>query len=131
MVTVVVGLDYDARSFDIVEFGQKFHTAGKSTMTELLEIAKKQAIEDYKSKRKTSVPLSSSIIIGTFSYEIEKRSAFEYIGIAFTRAPYGVYVDEGHKTKNGRFEGYHFMAAGLQAAISVAPEVVLRHFNKI
>ena len=122
-------------SGSLPNISKMFFSYATPALNELLQIGEKAAKEDYLNKKK-SIPKMPSMIIASFGYKIDKTTQLSAHGVIFaggSRAPYAVYVDEGHNyrgKKGGRFEGYHFMKTGANAVADNAEQVVRKHMLK-
>jgi len=78
-----------------------------------------------KSKYQGAGGLMRTIPIGIF----DARAIVFAGGI---KAPYAVYVDEGHTLRSGEWwEGYHFMQEGIEQGKKMASNIILRNLLKL
>jgi len=116
------------------ELPNQIRKAAIDSVKEIGDEVKKEAIENYKSKRKKEG--GPSLIIDSFGYELVSATGTEFRGKVFCGGPtspayYAEFVDEGHTLRDGAWwEGYMFLWEGYRVGDDKATEIVINNLNK-
>ena len=115
-------------------FKNMYKNALVQAMDETITVAKNTAQVDYLSKKKAT-PKLPSMIIESFTYNGPQLNSSGVTGIVFydiVKAPYAIYVDQGHLLRNGiKWEGYHSMKAGQEEGYRVAVSIIAEKLSRI
>jgi len=126
MVSVTVSIDFNriALSNALASIDRP----AMNTVSRVCEVAKDEAIKNYRSKRKSKHP--TSMIINSFVVKSPVKHATGYIGYVYAETPYLIWVDQGHTLRNKKhWPGYHFMAAGALLAAQQVPIIADEEFS--
>lgn len=119
---------------DTKEINEIMNPGGRNMLravTRLMKIGERAAKADYKNKRKSKGPSSIISSFVTSSTMAREDTVVGHIMSGGPQAPYVVWVDQGHRLRNGNWwEGYHFMDAADVAVEENMERVFQEEFNR-
>src|SRR3990167_9086822 len=112
----------------------KIKKAMENSVGEIGEVMSQTAQTVYLENKKTD-PKLPSMIIKSFNVEVPQSiglSAKSIVIAGAPKAPWAIYVNEGHTLRNGTFwEGYHFWEAGIQEAEAQSVGIINKNFSNL